>query len=178
MKESHRKDPASHPDPESCVEGREATGEALTGAHAGQRRSEGKPETFNFLGFTHLCARSRDHARFLVRRKTMSKRLRAKLQEIKQALLQRRHSSIPEQGAWLRAVVRGYFNYHAIPGNFAALEAFRTQAVRYWRFALRRRSQRSRMNWKRFGKLADFWIPKPTILHPHPNVRFDAKHPR
>lgn len=143
-----------------------------------QRRGAGKPEPFNFLGFTHLCARSRDDVRFLVRRQSMSKRLRAKLQEIKQVLLQRRHLPIPEQGAWLRAVVRGYFNYHAISGNLAALEAFRTQAVRYWLFALRRRSQRSRLNWKRFGKLADFWIPKPKILHPYPNVRFDAKHPR
>ena len=161
-----------HPDKTRLIElGRFA-------AESRQRRDAGKPEPFNFLGFTHLCARSRDDVRFLVRRQTMSKPLRAKLQEIKQALLQRRHLSIPEQGAWLRAVVRGYFNYHAISGNLAALEAFRTQAVRYWLFALRRRSQRSRMNWERFGKLADFWIPKPKILHPYPNVRFDAKHPR
>ena len=78
----------------------------------------------------------------------------------------------------MQAVVRGYFNYHAISGNLAALEAFRTQAVRYWLFALRRRSQRWRMNWNRFGKLADFWIPKPKILHDYPDVRFDAKPPR
>lgn len=163
---------ALHPDKTRLIEfGRFA-------AERRQRRGERKPETLDFLGFTHACGRSWEKGRFLVRRNSMSKRLRAKLHQVKQALLRRRHLPIREQGAWLRGVVQGYFNYHAVPGNIAALESFRTQAVRAWLFALRRRSQRSRLPWERFGKLADYWIPKPKILHPHPNVRFDAKHPK
>jgi hypothetical protein len=121
-----------HPDKTRLVEfGRFA-------AENRQRRGDRKPETVNFLGFTHICGRSRIRGRFLVQRRSMSKRLRAKLREVKQELLRRRHLPIPEQGAWLRRVVQGYFNYHAVPGNLAALEAFRTQAVRYWLVALRR----------------------------------------
>src|SRR5436190_6591248 len=101
----------------------------------------------------------------------MNQRLRAKLKAVKEALLRQRHRPVPEQGTWLQGVVRGYFNYHAVPGNRAALETFRTQAVRYWRSALRHRSQRSRLAWLRFGKLADLWIPKPKILHPYPSAR-------
>jgi RNA-directed DNA polymerase len=142
------------------------------------KRHQSKPETFAFLGFTHLCGRRRGDGRFVVKRRSMSKRLRAKLQAVKQTLLWQRHKPIPEQGSWLRRVVQGYYNYHAIPGNMAALEAFRTQAVRYWLRSLRRRSQRHRMLWARFGKLADRWIPKPKILHNYPNERFYAKHPK
>jgi group II intron reverse transcriptase/maturase len=143
-----------------------------------QQRGQGKPETFHFLGFTHVCGRKRLTGGFLVKRKSMSQRLRAKLQAVKETLLRQRHRPLPEQGTWLQGVVRGYFNYHAVPGNRAALETFRTQAVRYWRSALRHRSQRSRLAWMRFGKLADLWIPKPRILHPYPSARFYAKHPK
>jgi hypothetical protein len=143
-----------------------------------QQRGQGKPETFTFLGFTHACGRKRLTGGFLVKRRSMSARLRAKLRGVKETLHRQRHRPLPEQGAWLQGVVRGYFNYHAIPGNMAALEAFRTQAVRSWLSALRRRSQRARLPWARFRKLADFWIPKPTILHPYPNARFYAKHPK
>jgi len=108
----------------------------------------------------------------------MAKRLRTKLREVRAVLMRCRHTPIPQQGRWLGRVVQGYLNYHAISGNMAALLAFRTQAVRHWHFALRRRSQRSRMSWKRFSKLVDRWIPKARILHPFPNVRFFAKHPR
>jgi RNA-directed DNA polymerase len=142
-----------------------------------QQRGARKPETFHFLGFTHYCARMCRSGSFNVKRKTMSKRLQAKLRQVRQTLLRQRHQPIPRQGQWLQAVVRGYYNYHAIPGNIAALDSFRTQAVRAWLSALRRRSQRSRLPWERFGKLADHWIPKPKILHPYPNVRFYAKHP-
>jgi group II intron reverse transcriptase/maturase len=143
-----------------------------------QRRGECKPETFDFLGFTHISSVKPQSGRFLVRRRTARKRLRAKLQEVKRTLLAQRHRPISEQGTWLQRVVRGYFNYHAIHGNSAALDAFRTQVVRYWLRALRCRSQRQRLSWARFGKLAARWIPKPTILHPYPNIRFYAKHPR
>jgi RNA-directed DNA polymerase len=163
---------ALHPDKTRLIEfGRFA-------ARDRQQRGRGKPETFHFLGFTHICGRKRLSGGFLVKRKSMSKRLRAKLQAVREKLLRQRHLPLPEQGTWLQGVVRGYFNYHAIPGNMAALETFRTQAVRSWLHALRRRSQRSRLPWTRFGKLADYWIPKPTILHPHPNARFYAKHPK
>jgi RNA-directed DNA polymerase len=143
-----------------------------------QQRGQGKPETFHFLGFTHVCGRKRLRGGFSLKRMSMSQRLRAKLQAIKATLLRQRHRPIPEQGIWLQGVVRGYFNYHAVPGNRAALETFRTQVVRCWRSALRHRSQRSRLPWSRFGKLADLWIPKPKILHPYPSERFYAKHPR
>ena len=144
-----------------------------------RRRREGrKPETFEFLGFTHICGRKRLNSGFVLWRKSATRRLRVKLQAVKQALMTQRHWPIPQQGAWLRSVVQGYFNYHAVPGNIAALEAFRTQAVRSWRHALLRRSQRSRMAWTRFGPLVDRWIPRPRILHPYPNERFLAKHPR
>jgi len=143
-----------------------------------QRRGQGKPETFDFLGFTHCCGRKRQSGGFCVKRKTVSKRLRAKLQAVKRTLMRRRHEPLGEQVTWLQGVVRGYFNYHAIPGNMLALESFRREVLRYWLRALRRRSQRHRLSWERFGPFADRWIPKPKILHPHPNDRFYAKHPK
>jgi hypothetical protein len=100
----------------------------------------------------------------------VSKRLRAKLRGVKEALLRRRHEPLSQQIAWLQGVVRGYFNYHAIPGNMPALERFWREAVRYWLRALRRRSQRHRLPWERFGPLADLCIPKPKILHPHRTI--------
>lgn len=143
-----------------------------------QKRGQGKPETFDFLGFTHICGCKRVSNGFAVKRRSVKKRLRAKLQVVKQMLLRQRHMPIPEQGAWLRAVVQGWLNYNAVPGNMAALETFRLESVRYWLHALRRRSQRHRLPWERFGAIADSWIPKPKILHPHPNDRFYAKHPK
>jgi group II intron reverse transcriptase/maturase len=143
-----------------------------------RKRGESKPETFTFLGFIHICGRKRWSGGFIVKRKTASKRLRAKLGEVKVALTRRRHEPIPELGAWLRSVVRGYFNYHGVPGNTDSLESFRTATVRNWLKALRRRSQRSRMTWERFARLVDRWIPKVQVLHPYPSERFYAKHPR
>ena len=141
-------------------------------------RGQRKPESFDFLGFTHVCGKNSKNGRFLVRRQTSAKRLRAKLQQLKQTLVARRHEPIAVVGVWLRRVVRGYFNYHAIPGNLLRLGAFRTQVIRYWLRALRRRSQKHRMTWSRFGPLVERWIPRPQILHPFPNVRFFANHPR
>ena len=113
-----------------------------------KRRGDRKPETFDFLGFTHICGKKHGKEGFVVKRQTMAKRLRAKLREVKATLMRCRHAPISQQGRCLRGVVQGYLNYHAIPGNMAALEAFRTQAVRHWLFALRRRSQRNRVSWE------------------------------
>ena len=142
------------------------------------RRGQGKPETFNFLGFTHICARKFHTGGFHVKRRTMTKRLAAKQREIKATLVRCRHTPLAEQAKWLGAVLRGYFQYHAIPGNLALMWAFRLQCVRTWLRALRRRSQRHRLTWRRFGPLADHWLPKPRVLHPHPNERFYAKYPK
>jgi len=143
-----------------------------------KQRGEGKPETFNFLGFTHMCGKTRKTGRFIVKRKTIPKRLSAKLKELKEELRRRWHEPVDQLGRWLRSVVRGYFNYYAVPGNMDSLNSFRSQAIWQWHRALRRRSQKSRMTWKRFEPLVTCWIPSAKILHPHPNLRFDARHLR
>jgi group II intron reverse transcriptase/maturase len=142
------------------------------------RRGEGKPETFDFLGFTHICGTTRKTGRFIVKRQTIRKRRSAKLQALKAALRQRWHVPVPELGQWLRSVVQGWFNYHAVPGNMDRLNAFRSQVLRLWFRALRRRSQRRPLTWARFLRLVRRWLPSARILHPHPHVRFDATHPR
>ena len=143
-----------------------------------KERGEGKPETFNFLGFTHICGQTWKTGKFLVLRKTIHQRLSAKLRALKEELRRRKHLSVAELGKWLRSVVQGYFNYHAVPGNLASLRSFRLQVIRRWMRALRRRSQKSRMTWPRLVAIAERWLSKPSILHPYPNLRFDAKHPR
>jgi RNA-directed DNA polymerase len=150
------------------------------GRHAAARREQrglGKPETFNFLGFTFICSVSRRGA-FLLKRKTRRDRLRAKLAEIKEELRRRMHQPIPEQGRWLAQVIRGFFGYHAVPTNYAALGDFRAQVTWLWLRSLRRRSQKDGSLWERIAKLADDYLPKPRILHPWPNQRFAARHPR
>ena len=142
-----------------------------------EERGLGKPEMFNFLGFAFLCGKSRK-GRFLVLRKTRRDRMRAKLKEVKEQLRQRRHQPIPEQGKWLRQVVTGHFAYYAVPTNGRALSAFRHYVTELWQRSLRRRSQRDGTTWDRMAKLADDWLPKPRILHPWPNHRFAATHPR
>ena len=140
-----------------------------------KNRGFSKPETFDFLGFTHACGKTRKTGRFALKRVTSKKRLRAKLREVKTELMQRRHDPIPDQGRWLASVVRGHSNYYAVPGNIDAVAAFHNQAVRHWRRALRRRSQRTRMTWERMKRLDHCWLPTDRILHPWPNVRFDAR---
>jgi group II intron reverse transcriptase/maturase len=142
-----------------------------------KRRGEGKPETFDFLGFTHISGKDRN-GDFAVKRKTVGKRMRAKLLELKQQLRNRAHDSIALTGKWLRSIVQGYFNYHSVPGNTDSLHAFRNRLVRLWRTMLIHRSQRRHLNWARMQRLADQWLPKPRVLHPYPRVRFDAIHPR
>lgn len=139
------------------------------------RRFDGrrKPKTFNFLGFTHHCGVNRNR-KFQVCRTTMKKRLTAKLHEVKAELRKRMHDSLPEQASWLASVVRGYFQYHAIPGNWKAIGAFRTQVARIWYKSLRRRSQKSSLNWDRMTKIVQASLPPARILHPWPEQRFDA----
>jgi group II intron reverse transcriptase/maturase len=142
-----------------------------------KRRGLGKPETFNFLGFTFICGKSR-RGKFLIHRKSRRDRMGAKLRSIKGALQRRMHQSIPVQGKWLGQVVRGYFTYHAVPTNSRALRNFREQVTRRWRQALTRRGQRADLTWERMKKLADEWLPNPRILHPWPSQRFTVTHPR
>jgi RNA-directed DNA polymerase len=138
------------------------------------RRGQGKPETFRFLGFTHICARATSGS-FLIKRITDSKRSRAKLQAVKAETWRRAHQPIPEQGKWLASVVRGHYAYYAVPGNSKAMDAFRDQVTRHWHRALRRRSQRTRLNWERMHRLAQRWLPPAKITHPWPDARFDAR---
>ena len=151
------------------------------GRYAAQRRAkrgEGRPETFNFLGFTHFCGTSHKTGYFTVLRQTMSKRQAAKLKQIQDELCQRLHQSLADTAKWLQAVVRGYFNYHAIPGNEERLDLFRKDVMRRWLRQLRRRSQRHRWTWERFLSHFGTLLPEVCVLHPYPTERFDAKHPR
>ena len=150
------------------------------GRFAADRRAQrglGKPETFNFLGFTFVCGTSR-RGQFLIKRKTRRDRMRAKLREVKEEMRWRRHHSIPEQGNWLRRVVTGFFTYHAVPTNIWALSTFRFWIIDLWRRSLRRRSQKDRTTWRRITKVADAFLPRARILHPWPEERFGVKHPR
>src|SRR4030088_511342 len=137
----------------------------------------GKPETFDFLGFTHICGRTRQ-GRFQIRRKSRRDRRSAKLREIKDELRRRILQPIPEQGSWLKLVITGYYAYHAVPTNSRSLGAFRDHVIRLWGRTLRRRSQKHALTWERMGKVADDWLPQPRILHPWPSIRFAVKHPR
>jgi len=137
-------------------------------------RGLGKPETFRFLGFTHICGTSRS-GHFKPLRITDSKRMRAKLHVIEGKLARRRHLPIPEQGRWLASVLRGHANYYGVPGNQRALYAFRSEAVRLWFMALRRRSQRTTVTWERMRRLRARWLPFLTITQPWPDARFDAR---
>jgi RNA-directed DNA polymerase len=161
-----------HPDKTRLIEfGRFA-------AASRKQRGEGKPETFNFLGFTHICGQSRKNGKFLVLRKTIRKRLLAKLNKVKDELRLRMHQPLAEVGKWLRSVVQCYFNYNAVPRNFASLQNFRLEVSKRWLRVLHRRSQRSRMTWQRLAGFVEQWLPLPKILHPYPNLRFDAKYLR
>lgn len=137
-----------------------------------KRRGQGKPEPFDFLGFTHMCAHGKK-GRFWIRRKTIVTRMRKKLKEIKEELKKRRHEPVKRLGQWLRTVLGGYFNFHAVPGNRRVLDTFRTQVTRSWLAALRSRSQKARkLGWEKFGKICDRWLPRATTLHAFPNERF------
>jgi RNA-directed DNA polymerase len=150
------------------------------GRHAAARRAErglGKPETFNFLGFTFICGKTRK-GRFLVKRKTRGDRMKARLKQMRATLRRRRHAPIPEVGKWLAQGVRGYLNYHAVPTNSRAIHAFRRNVVQLWRRALNRRGNRGLTPWSRMVELADDYLPRPRILHRWPEQNFAVKHPR
>jgi RNA-directed DNA polymerase len=133
-----------------------------------QRRGEGKPETFNFLGFTHICVKKRSNGMYTVLRQTIRKRLQAKLNEVKAELKRRMHDPVPDQGQWLQAVVRGHIRYYGVPMNQPALWMFRFQVGRLWHRALSRRSQNGRVLWDRMRRLINRWLPRPTVCHPYP----------
>jgi RNA-directed DNA polymerase len=157
-----------HPDKTRLIEfGRFA-------AHRRAVRGLGRPETFDFLGFTHICGKGRNGS-FWLRRVTISKRMRAKLKQVKDQLRRRRHLPVPEQGRWLASVVRGHLAYYAVPGNSRSISAFHRQTGRLWLQALRRRSQRHRLTWTRMERLTARWLPPARILHPYPEVRFDVR---
>jgi retron-type reverse transcriptase len=140
-------------------------------------RGLGKPETFDFLGFTHICGRTRK-GRFQVRRRSRRDRMRARLQAIKEELRRRMHAPVAEQGKWLASVVLGYFKYHGVPNNWAALAAFRHHVIDLWRGVLRKRSDKDRTTWDQINRLAQWWLPRPRTCHPWPRERFAVTHPR
>ncbi len=144
------------------------------GRYAAQNRRErgqGKPETFQFLGFVHSCGWTRK-GEFTVRRHTAGERLRAKLKEVKAELRRRRHDPVPEVGAWLGSVVRGHGQYYGIPGNWQAIRRFRDEVSRHWHQALSRRSQKGRVKWERMQRLIERWLPPARIVHPSSWVMF------
>jgi len=149
------------------------------GRHAIERRSGrggGPPETFDFLGFTHKCGKTRKHGWFTVHRHSVAKRMRAALQAIKAQLMKRRHRPLGETGRWLRRVVRGWLNYHAVPGNSNRIGRFVAEVIRHWVHVIRRRSQRGRCwTWERVSRLARTHLPRPRILHPYPDQRFRVR---
>ena len=148
------------------------------GRHAAEQRDErGKPDTFDFLGFTFIAAKSRQGG-FLLKRKSRRDRVKNKLRQIKDTLRQKMHQPFDETGRWLASVVRGFFNYHAVPTNACALVVFLHHVTDIWRRTLRRRGQKDRTTWVQMTKLVNDWLPKPIILHPWPSDRFAVTHPR
>ena len=144
------------------------------GRYAAERREEhgeGKPETFTFLGFTHICGKTRN-GKFTVMRQTIRKRLCAKVKALKDELTKRMHEPIREVGKWLTKVLVGHYQYYGVPGNYAALSLFRYRVYWTWRRALMRRSQKGYITWKRMNAIIDRWLPKPRICHPQPLERF------
>jgi RNA-directed DNA polymerase len=139
-----------------------------------KRRGRGKPGTFDFLGFTHVCAKNRK-GRFQLLRRTIAKRMRAKLCEVRVEIKRRRHQPVPEQGKWLGAVVRGHVNYYAVPLNGDMTARFRTECIKHWRRALMQRSHKSTITWDRMNRLAKRWLPPARVCHPWPDKRFDVR---
>ncbi len=142
-----------------------------------KQRGKGKPETFQFLGFTHYCGRN-SKGSFVVWRRTAAKRMRAKLLELKQELRRNMHEPVGVVGEWLKRVVDGYYRFHAVPGNVQVLGRFRDHLCRLWRHVLRRRSQKGKPGWAQLRPTFERWIPRLKTLHPYPDARFDVHHPR
>ncbi len=136
-----------------------------------ERRGDDRPQTFNFLGFTHRCATRESDGSFMIARETISKRLTAKVKDVRKELMARRHEPVPAVGNWLKAVTRGYYNYHGVPGNLRALWLFRYEIGKAWKRSLERRSQTAGVLWSRMTTLINTWLPRPTTIHPYPNQR-------
>jgi RNA-directed DNA polymerase len=142
------------------------------------KRGEGPPETFDFLGFTHISGKTR-RGDYTIHRRTSRKKFQAKLADLKEKLSRNRHTDLVQVGGWLQNVIRGWYQYYAVPGNYERLRQFRDEIQKMWLRALRRRSQRGRrMTWVKFSKVCKRWLPTPKILHPYPDVRFARQHPR
>jgi group II intron reverse transcriptase/maturase len=147
------------------------------GRHAAERRErrgQSKPDTFNFLGFTHICGKTPKADRFVVLRQTMTQRVRTKLKELKTSLRQRMHLPVHEVGQWLRQVLLGHFRYYGVPRNYAALETFRLRVRRLWQRTLGRRSQKGRITEATMNKIAACWLAVPRICQPYPEVRLSV----
>ncbi|MGA8443313.1 MAG: hypothetical protein WB762_25745 [Candidatus Sulfotelmatobacter sp.] len=141
------------------------------------KRGERENQAFTFLGFTHYCGQRHKSGTFTVWRITAKKRMVAKLKAIKAELQRRMHDRMAEVGTWLRKVVLGYYQYHAVPGNTTQLRIFKLRVCRLWQSVLVRRSQRAKIRWERFTPVLNRWIPPPRVLHPYPDARFYATHP-
>jgi len=133
-----------------------------------RRRGLGKPETFDFLGFTHICGTKRSNGRFTVLRQTMPKRLQAKLAEVKAELKRRMHDAVPAVGRWLASVVDGHCRYYGVPMNIPALRTFRFEVIGRWHRVLSRRSQKGRITWDRMKRLVARYLPVARVYHPYP----------
>ena len=138
-----------------------------------RERGLGKPETFDFLGFTHCCGRNSRGC--MIVRLTIKKWMRATLAAIRETLMRRRHERVPVVGKWLGRVIKGYLNYHAVPGNMCRLSGFLSEVCRSRRHALLRRSQRHQLSWSRFNRLARKYLPPCRVVHPFPSERFYVK---
>ncbi len=144
-------------------------------AETRERRKEGKPETFTFLGFTHICGKKRKNGKFTVWRHTIKKKMHKKLKEIKEELKKRMHEPIPKVGRWLKAIVTGHYRYYGVPGNYKAMDDFRYQICQKWKSSLKRRSQKGYITVDRINELADRWLPRPHICHKYPSERMGVK---
>ena len=160
-----------HPDKTRLIEfGRFA-------AERREKRGQGKPETFTFLGFRHICSKTRN-GRFEVKRQTIGKKMRAKLDSVKAELRSRINDTVSEVGTWLNKVITGHYQYYGVPGNYKAMRDFQRQVGVAWFCVLNRRSQRRGLTWEKMEKLLERWLPTPRILHPYPDKRFARQHPR
>jgi RNA-directed DNA polymerase len=139
--------------------------------HNRKTRGAGKPETFNFLGFTHICAKKRSNGMYTVLRRTIRKKMKVKLHELKVKMRKRMHHPVPDQGKWLRSVVDGHNRYYGVPNNTQALASFRFQVARRWWRTLRRRGNRRRLSWKRMEPIVERWLPHVKLHHPYPLKR-------
>ena len=138
-------------------------------------RGERKPESFDFLGLTHVCAHRRSDGGFTVRRLTIAKRQRVKLKEVRERVMRNRSIPVVDQGRYIGAVIRGAIQYYGVPGNRRALEALRTEICKSWFRALRRRSQKAtKLTWAKFGRLVRLWVPSIRLVHPYPSERLSV----